>query len=67
VKNSKFTRLANSWPKVCAPISKSGFCAMLMSERPYGGWLLILNMVVCGVGGVQMRSMGHMMWDFGKI
>jgi hypothetical protein len=45
----------------------SGFCAMLMSERPYGGWLLILNMVVCGVGGVQMRSMGHMMWDFGKI
>jgi hypothetical protein len=24
-------------------------------------------MVVLGVGGVQMRSMGRMVWGFGKI
>jgi hypothetical protein len=33
---------------------------MLMRERPYGGCLWILNMLLHGVGGVQMRSMGRM-------
>jgi hypothetical protein len=31
-----------------------------MRERPFGGWLWIINMATRRVGGVQMRSMGHM-------
>jgi hypothetical protein len=45
----------------------SGFGAFFMRERPFGGLLLIINMVMRGVGGVQMRSLGCMRWGFGKI
>jgi hypothetical protein len=44
----------------------SGFGVMFMRERPYGGWLWILNMVARGVGGVLMRFMGRMGWGLWK-
>jgi hypothetical protein len=31
-----------------------------MRERPYGGWLWILNKAVLRMGGVLMKFMGRM-------
>jgi hypothetical protein len=61
--------------KVCTMISKEGLgvcnlfvfnwvlmgsCGVtFMRERPYGGWLLIPNMTMLGVGGVLMRFMAY--------
>jgi hypothetical protein len=40
---------------------------MFMRERPYGGWLWILNLAVRRVDGVLMRFMGRLGWGFGRI
>jgi len=45
----------------------SSFGIMFMREKLHGGWLWILNMAACGVGGFQMRFMGRMWWNYGRI
>ena len=37
---------------------ESGFGIVFIRERPYERWQWILNLVVCGVRGVLMRSWG---------
>ena len=37
----------------------SGYGVMLMGERPYGDWKWTLTMVVSGVEGALMESMGN--------
>ena len=46
---------------------RSGFGVMFVKYRPYGRWLLIVNMAAHAVAGVLMMFMGRMAWGFGRI